>query len=140
MPGSMRVEVVSPDGIVWEGEAVGVGVVTPEGQRGILYNHWPMIAPLVPSATEIITEDGRREVIAVEGGFISVFQNHISVLSDSAVLAADISLHEAREELAEMELRRQRGELLDDELRTYNLLVAQVRAGIRHARLMGEEP
>ena len=66
------VDVVAADRRVWEGEALSVIVRTMEGDIGILPNHEPVLAVLVPSAAEVLTADGKREVIAVDGGFSTV--------------------------------------------------------------------
>src|SRR5659263_26839 len=118
----MRVEVVSPEGLIWEGEAINVVVRSTSGELGILYDHWPIMAPLVPGAVEIQTPDGEREVIAVEGGFISVFQNRVQVLSDSAMMASKISVEQARTALAALRDSYDAGTATESEQRRYNQL------------------
>ena len=131
----LTVDVVAPEGTVWEGDATIVVARTTEGDIGILPGHEALMAALVPCAAELVTTDGRREVIAVEGGFISVFQNHVSILSDSAVMAQDYSLDQARAELAQMKPQFDSGALTDEETQHYDMLVAQVRAGEVYAGL-----
>lgn len=63
----LTAEVVSADGIVWVGPATQVTARTIEGDVGILPRHEPFLAALVPCAAEIISEDGRREIIAIDG-------------------------------------------------------------------------
>ena len=124
----LRVEVVSADGITWEGEALSVIVRSTEGDLGILPNHEPFLASLVPCAAEVLTVEGNREVLALDGGFISVADNRVSVLSQFAKVAREIDLKAAEHELAEAEKRLDAGEL-DDETRQHFLRAqAQVRA------------
>jgi len=132
---NLDVDVVAPEGAVWAGEAIMVIARTTEGDIGILPGHEPFMAALVPYAAEIVTPDGRREVVAVEGGFVSVFSNHVSLLSDSAVMAQDYSLVQARAELAQMKEAADAGDLADDEMMHYKLLVAQVAAGEKYEAL-----
>ena len=68
MAAVLRVEVVAADRRVWEGEALSVVARTTEGDIGIMANHEPLLALLVPCAAEILTKDGKREVLAVDGG------------------------------------------------------------------------
>lgn len=96
----LRVTVVSADRIVWEGEANSVVARTTEGDIGILSHHEPMLAALVPCAAEVIASDGTREIIAVDGGFISVADNEVSLLSQYASISSEISVHEAEAEYA----------------------------------------
>jgi len=71
----LRVEVVAAEGIAWEGDALSVIARTTEGDIGVLPNHEPLLAALVPCAAEVLTTDGNREVVAIDGGFISVADN-----------------------------------------------------------------
>jgi F-type H+-transporting ATPase subunit epsilon len=121
--------------MVWQGSAVSLIVRTTEGDIGILANHEAMMAALVPTAAEIVTPDGRREVVAVEGGFVSVFDNHVSLLTDSATPASEISLDEARHELAAMHEMMESGEGSEAEVRRYNQLLSQVKAGEKYEEL-----
>jgi len=133
----MEVHVVAPDGKVWDGEAVSVIVRTTEGDIGILADHEPVMAAMVPCAAEVVTPDGHRVLIAVGGGFISVYRNQISLLSDSATMADTISLESAERELAGMKPRMEAGELGRQETRRYHQLEAQVKAGERYRQLHG---
>lgn len=128
MAAVLRVEVVSATGIVWEGDALSVVARTTEGDLGILANHEPFLAALVPCAAEVLTADGTREVIAVDDGFISVADNRVSLLAQFAKVAREIDLNAAEHELAAAEKRLNAGEL-DDETRQHFLRAqAQVRA------------
>lgn len=124
----LRVEVVSAGGITWEGDALSVIVRSTEGDLGVLPGHEPFLAALVPCAAEVLTAEGNREVLALDGGFISVADNRVSVLSQFAKVAREIDLKAAEHELAEAERRLDAGEL-DDETRQHFLRAqAQVRA------------
>ena len=137
MSASLEVEVVAPDGMVWHGEATSLIVRTTEGDIGILCDHEPVMAAMVPCAAEVVTTDGQRKVIAVGGGFVSVYANHVSLLSDSATMADDISLVAAERALAGLKDRHDQGELDRDEKRLYHQLEAQVKAGERFEQLNG---
>ena len=105
MADPMQVEVVSADEVVWSGESNNIIAKTVDGDIGILANHSPVLAVLVPGAVEIFCPDGRREIIAVEGGFMSVSRGRVSILSEYAEMAQEISLSQAEKELAEAEAR-----------------------------------
>lgn len=98
---TLHVEVVSAERSIWSGEAVNIIARTIEGDIGILPGHSPVVALLQPSAVEIYTPDGNREVIAVDDGFISVAQGRVSVLSSFARLGHEIDLTEAEREYTE---------------------------------------
>ncbi len=124
----IRVEVVSAEGRIWEGDATQVITRTTEGDIGILPNHEPILAVLVPHAAEITTADGAREVVAIEDGFVSVSDNRVSLICSSAVLAREISLSEAERELAAAELALDKGDISDETRRHVNRATAQVKA------------
>jgi len=126
---------VATEGLVWQGEVVSVLVRTTEGDIGIWSGHEPFMAALVPHGAEVVTDDGSRHIIAIDSGFISVFDNHVSVLSAFGELADEISLDEARIQLAALHDRVQLARADDAEVRSYRRLLAQVRAGEKQTQL-----
>lgn len=128
----LRVEVVSANGIAWEGEALSVIARTTEGDLGILPNHEPFLAALVPCAAEVLTADGNREVLALDGGFLSVADNRVSMLSQFAKVAREIDLSAAEHELAAAEKRLNAGDLDEETRQHYLRSQAQVRAAHLH--------
>jgi F-type H+-transporting ATPase subunit epsilon len=124
----LEVEVVAAEGIAWQGQALSVIARTTEGDIGVMPNHEPLLAAMVPCAAEILTADGNREVVVVDGGFISVADNRVSMLAQFARIAAEIDLKAAEHELAAAEKRLNAGEI-DDETRHHFLRAeAQVKA------------
>ncbi|MGO1973422.1 MAG: F0F1 ATP synthase subunit epsilon [Propionibacteriaceae bacterium] len=124
----MNVEVVSADRVVWSGEATSIIARTVDGDVGILAGHSPMLSVLVPSGVEILTVDNKREIVAVDGGFISVDHDRISILSEYATMAQEISLDEAEKELAAATARLEDGADDAETLAHYQRANAQVRA------------
>ena len=82
----MRVDVVSPEAILWSGDAGFVVARTVEGEIGILAHHEPIMAALATGAVEIETADERVRV-EVDGGFLQVIDNTVTVLADQATLS-----------------------------------------------------
>ena len=99
----MQVEVVSADRVVWSGKSSNIIAKTVEGEIGILPGHEPVLGVLVPSAVVIFCDEGTptREIIAVDGGFISVSQGRVSILSEYARMADEMTVAEAEKEFAE---------------------------------------
>lgn len=128
MADPLFVEVVSADRRVWEGNAVSVIARTTEGDIGILSHHEPFLAILVPCAAEIIGDAGSREIVAVDGGFISVSDNRVSIIAQYATLAREITLSEAERELATAEKALNEGQIDDDTWRHFHRASAQVKA------------
>ncbi len=130
MADPMQVEVVSADAEIWSGEAVSIVARTVEGDIGILAGHEPVLAVLVPGAVEIVCPNGNREtvVIAVDGGFLSMAQNRVSVLSEYAQVGSEASLQDAEREQQEALIALEEGDADEETKRRYRRATAQVRA------------
>ena len=124
----MQVEVVAADRVVWSGTSSNIIAKTVEGEIGILPGHSPLLAVLEPSAVVIFCDDGRREVVAVEGGFISVSQGRVSVLSEYARMADEITVSAAEKELAEAQRVLDSGDFDDEDRKHFLRATAQLRA------------
>lgn len=99
MADALTVELVAADRTVWSGEATMVIARTVEGEMGILRGHTPVLSLLADAVVEIDTGGGDVVVAAVDGGFISVAHDRVSILSEHAILAADIDVSAERSEL-----------------------------------------
>ena len=95
----LQVELVAADRTVWSGQATMVIARTTEGDVGVLRNHAPLLSLLVDGVVEVSPVDGDRFAAAVDGGFVSVANNRVSILSERAVLGADVDVEAARAEL-----------------------------------------
>lgn len=109
----MQVELVSPERILWSGEAEMVIARTlGGGDIAFLPGHAPFVGAL---GTGIVTirpsAGGPDEKVACHGGFVEVSSHdessHVTILSDVAELASQIDVERAREakERAEAALR-----------------------------------
>lgn len=99
MAENLQVELVSADRTVWSGEATMVIARTVEGDVGVLRGHAPMLSLLTDAVVEINPEEGPVVVATVDGGFLSVANDRVSILSEHVLLADEINLDEARIEL-----------------------------------------
>jgi F-type H+-transporting ATPase subunit epsilon len=93
----MAVELVSPDRLLWQGDATFVFARTTEGEIGILPRHIPLVAELIEGEMVRIDTVGGEEIhAAVHGGFISVTERGVSILAEGADLADEIDVDQAR--------------------------------------------
>jgi F-type H+-transporting ATPase subunit epsilon len=81
---NLTVEVVSPEKRVWSGEATMVSARTLEGDLGILPDHAPLLGVLVDGQVVVKAADGSVSEFTINGGFISVSNNRVSILGESA--------------------------------------------------------
>ena len=105
----MRVEIVSPEALLYSGEADMVIARTTQGEVGILKDHEPMLASLAYGEMRVYDGPRVRDRFAIYGGFMEMRDNVVRVLSDDAELSGDIEFTQA-----ELELQRVRERLKDD--------------------------
>jgi F-type H+-transporting ATPase subunit epsilon len=84
MADNLVVEVVSPEKRVWSGEATMVSARTLEGDLGILPDHAPLLGVLVDGVVTVKAVDGSNNEFTINGGFISVSNNRVSILGENA--------------------------------------------------------
>ncbi|HEX5401086.1 MAG TPA: F0F1 ATP synthase subunit epsilon [Pseudonocardiaceae bacterium] len=96
----MTVELVSVERLLWSGQATAVFTRTTEGEIGILPRHIPLLGELVPDCVvRIDLAEGDRLMAAVQGGFLSVTGERVSILAESAQLGDEIDVAAAQVEL-----------------------------------------
>ena len=107
---TMHVEVVSPERIVYSGEATMVLTRTlGGGDIAFQANHAPFLGALVECVSRIYQTDGNVQDLAVHGGFVEVGANRVTILSDLAELASEIDRDRARRALERAEEAMRQG-------------------------------
>lgn len=107
---TMQVELVSPERIIFSGEATQVITRTlGGGEIAFLPGHAPFLGALVENHTRITLVDGQVLDVAVHGGFVQVSGNTVSILSDTAELGEHVDRARAlrAKDSAEELLRRE---------------------------------
>lgn len=94
----MQVELVSPEAVMFSGEATQVVSRTTEGEIAFLDGHAAFIGALDVGQVQIWTPDGVI-TLAAAGGFVEVSNNVVTVLSDQAVTSDQIDVAEAQADL-----------------------------------------
>lgn len=95
--GTLHVEVVSPERVLFSGDTRQVITRTVDGgEIAFLPGHASFLGALVENHTRIYLADGTVQDLAVHGGFVEVAPDHVTILSDAAELAGDIDIERAR--------------------------------------------
>ncbi|MDN6640408.1 MAG: F0F1 ATP synthase subunit epsilon [Tetragenococcus sp.] len=94
----LTVNVVTPNGLVFDHHAEKVVAVTTDGELGILVDHAPIIAPLDIEEVRVkrIDSEDHTNWVAVNGGVIEVRDNVVTIVADSAERARDIDVTRAQ--------------------------------------------
>jgi F-type H+-transporting ATPase subunit epsilon len=105
----ISVELVAVERRLWSGTATMVVAQTTEGELGVLPGHEPLLGQLVEGGVvKIRKADGETVVAAVHGGFLSITGDGVSILAESAELAEEINVEQARAELTGAEDEEER--------------------------------
>ena len=81
---SLTLEIVTPDATVYSEEVDHVVVPTTNGKIDILPNHVPIIDKLLAGDLKV-EKKGVFEYLAVSTGFVEVYSNKVSILTDEAI-------------------------------------------------------
>jgi F-type H+-transporting ATPase subunit epsilon len=103
---TIKVSVVTPDGPVYDAEVEMVSTKAKSGELGIMAGHIPMVAPLQIGSVRLKNE-GRTDLIAVNGGFLEVRPDVVTILAQTAERAETIDLARAQAAKARAEQRLQ---------------------------------
>jgi F-type H+-transporting ATPase subunit epsilon len=96
---TMRVDVVSAEASIFEGEAEFVALPGQDGELGIMPRHVPLITRIRPGAVRIkVVGQSHEEFVFVAGGILEIQPQVVTVLADTAIRGAD--LDEAKAEAA----------------------------------------
>jgi F-type H+-transporting ATPase subunit epsilon len=102
---TLQVELVSPERILYSGEAdIVIARTVGGGELAFLTGHAPFVGAL-DIATVTIRSDQGDEVVAVHGGFVEVSNDRVTILSDVAELGSQIDVDRARRAAEEAESR-----------------------------------
>ena len=80
----LKVSVISPEAVLFEGETDAVVAPAYDGEIGILTGHAPLMA-LLGNGQLRLGESGQR--FNVSGGFLQVINNDVRVVTESATPA-----------------------------------------------------
>lgn len=97
---TIKLEIVSPDKLVYAADISMLIVRSTGGELGILPKHAPLVTGLVPHAMRVKLSNGDEQLLAVSGGFMEVTPDKITVLATAAEQPIDIDVNRAKEAMA----------------------------------------
>ena len=91
MEDSFKIEIISPEKIIFSTDTKIVKIPSYEGDMSILKNHISIITFLRPGIIEVEKNDGSYEIFFVEDGIVEFFNDVLIILSISAANLKDLS-------------------------------------------------
>lgn len=82
---SIHLEVVTPMGMIYDGEANAVVLPGSEGEFGVLKGHASLVSSLKAGVIDIQKENDKHELIAIDSGYAEVNEFKITVLAKGAI-------------------------------------------------------
>ncbi len=90
------VQLVSPERVLFEGDAEMVVGRTTDGELAFMPGHVPLVGALGIAKVRVLLADQSEVVAAVHGGFVEVSNNRVTILSDVAELTDQIDVVRAQ--------------------------------------------
>ncbi len=96
MANTFHLQIVTPDGLLFDGNAQRILVRTTEGDVGILSGHSDYVSPVATGMTRVTMDDGEVKTAACSGGFISVKKGITRLVANTFEWAEDIDVERAK--------------------------------------------
>jgi F-type H+-transporting ATPase subunit epsilon len=125
MANTMHIDIVSAEAELFSGKATMFFATGILGELGIAPGHTQLLTQLRPGNVRVQFEDGTEQIFYVSGGLLEVQPSMVTVLSDTAVRAADL------DESAALEAKRRAEQAMSE--RTGEQEYATARAELAEA-------
>lgn len=100
---TLKLEIVTPHGVIYDGDVKIVTLCGKEGEFGVLPGHASVVSLLDAGTISATTDDNKEIVVAINGGYAKVSEEKVSCIVDGAVAITDeegdlsASLNKAKE-------------------------------------------
>ncbi|HIP28489.1 MAG TPA: F0F1 ATP synthase subunit epsilon [Sulfurovum sp.] len=100
----MKLEIITPNGIIFDGEVKQVNLPGSEGEFGVLAGHAGLVSLLDTGVIIIDNEDGSELAVAINSGYVKVEEEKTTCIVDGAVALSgdDSELSKALEDAKEL--------------------------------------
>jgi F-type H+-transporting ATPase subunit epsilon len=123
MAETLRLDIVTPQGVVLSEDVHMVTLPAIQGQIGVYPQHMHLITEMVPGEI-IVNRDGRDRSLAVGEGLIEITTERVSVVTDMAIAADQIDEAKVEEARARAAARLQE-KVSDEEVASVNASLAR---------------
>jgi F-type H+-transporting ATPase subunit epsilon len=121
---TMHVDIVSAEKEIYSGTVTQVYAPAELGEVGVMPRHAPMLSTLKAGVVRVIPLEGEEQAFYVSGGILEIQPHVVTILSDTALRAADIDEAAAleaktraeatmKEKASEMDYAKAKSELIE---------------------------
>jgi len=102
----LRCRILTPAETIFDGEVEMVVAPGQDGEIGILPLHIPLVSVLKVGELRLKLDENKWDYIAIDGGYVEISEDKVTVLADSAVFASkvDVARLEARKKEIEAKI------------------------------------
>ena len=115
----IQIDIVSAEEEIWSGQGTMIFAPAEMGEMGIAPEHAPLLTRLKPGEVRVQQESGEEQFFYVSGGMLEVQGHVVTVLSDTALRAADL------DEASALEAQRRAEQALSDQSNELELAKAK---------------
>ena len=120
MADTLKLEIVTPESVIYSEDVEMVTLPGSEGETGIYRNHVPLMTK-VQAGGLVVKRGGAEEILAVGEGFAEITGDHVAILTDNAIDSANVDEAAAEEAKAKAEQRLEEGgDMTEDEAKALN--------------------
>ena len=122
MASTLRLEIVTPEAIVYSQDVHMVTLPALDGQIGVYPMHIPLLTHIMPGEI-IVRKDNHESFLAVGEGLAEITSDRVSIVTDMAIAAEHIDEAKA-EEARQRALARLQDKISDEEVAAVNAALA----------------
>ena len=123
MADTLQLEIVTPEGTVYDEAVEMVTLPGVEGQMGVLPQHVRLMTQIVPGEL-IVRKNGHEDYLAVGEGLVEITNDHVSIVTNMAIALESID-EAAAEEARQRAAARLREKLSSEEVASVNAALAR---------------
>ena len=97
---TLKLEITTPAGRIFASDVKEVVLPGSEGEFGILPGHSSLVSLLGAGVIDIIKDNGKKESVAIDWGYVEVTETKATVLADGAVAITGKSESEIAEAIS----------------------------------------
>jgi F-type H+-transporting ATPase subunit epsilon len=107
MADTLRLEIVTPQAVVYSEDVHMVTLPAVEGQMGVYPNHVHVITPIEPGEI-IVTTAGAEQILTVGEGIAEITADRVSIATDMALPADQLEEAKIDRSFAQLQVRKRR--------------------------------